>query len=333
MIVLNILILHQAVTADSPPDELDVLEEARIVSVALRSLGHRVSTLPMTGALDDMARALRRRKPDCVFNLVESLLGYGGLGIVATSLLDALRIPYTGNGTPALALSTDKVACKHSFERAKVATPAWVTQTEQVGFRPGRYVFKPVAEDASVGLDHDSLVGVKSLTQCRREISTRGKRLGRVVFAERFIEGREFNVSLLGSANSPKVLPIAELRFEGFRERSIPTIYGYRAKWDTDSFEYRHATRQFDSGSTARALLRLLAQQATKIWSTLGCRGYARVDFRVDAKGVPYALELNANPCLASDGNYYAAAQQAGMDYPTLIWQLVQAAINTQVSA
>jgi D-alanine-D-alanine ligase len=329
MTSLRVVVMHQAVLPDAPLDEQDVLEEVRMVRTALRTLGHRVSIMPLTSELDAVLRTVKRQKPDCVFNLVESLLGFGGLAIAASALLDALAIPYTGNGTCALALSTDKVVCKRELVRAGVQTPAWVTRVEQVGFRPGRFVFKPEAEDASVGLGPDSLMYVKTVTQCRREISTRSARLGRQVFAERFVEGREFNVSLMGTAASPKVLPVAELRFDGFRERAIPTLYGYRAKWDKDSFEYRNTKRRFASSSNDAALRRSLARQARTVWSTLGCRGYARVDFRVDAKGVPYVLELNTNPCVALDGSFYAAAQRAGLDYPTMIGQILQAALDS----
>lgn len=328
MIPLRIVVMHQAVADGSPPDELDVLAEVRVVSMALRSLGHRVSILPMSPALDETRRSLLRRRPDCVFNLVESLLGFGGLGVAATALLDALRIPYTGNGTCALALSTDKLICKSALVRTKVHTAPWVTPTEQVEFRPGRYIFKPVAEDASLGLDAASVRRVASLAHCRRELRKRTKQLGRTVFAERFIDGREFNVALMGTAASPSVLPIAELLFDGFRERSIPAVYGYRAKWDTNSLEYRHIRRQFESAAADRDLRQKLARQAKLVWRTLGCRGYARVDFRVDATGIPYCLELNANPCLASDGNFFAAAQHSGMDYPMLIARILQTALG-----
>jgi len=207
---LRVLIVHQAVSADSPLDELDVLEEVREVRLALKSLGHHVSVLPMTGKLEEVFRSLRRRRPDCVFNLVESLLGFGGLGTVATALFDAAQIPYTGNGTAALALTTDKVATKRALRLAGVKTPGWVTTQDHDSFRAGPHVFKPIAEDASVGLDANCLQQVRSIAQCRREIAHRNQRLERAVFAERFVEGREFNVSLYGAGSSPKTLPVAE---------------------------------------------------------------------------------------------------------------------------
>jgi len=324
---LRVLIVHQAVSADSPLDELDVLEEVREVRLALKSLGHHVSVLPMTGKLEEMLRSLRRRRPDCVFNLVESLLGFGGLGTVATALFDAAQIPYTGNGTAALALTTDKVATKRALRLAGVKTPGWVTTQDHDSFRAGPHVFKPIAEDASVGLDANCLQQVRSIAQCRREIAHRNQRLERAVFAERFVEGREFNVSLYGAGSSPKTLPVAELRFDGYRERNLPTLYGYRAKWDKDSFEYRNTTREFNAVPADRELCRQVSQIAKKTWLALGCRGYARVDFRVDATSEPYVLEVNANPCLAADGSFYSAARHARLDFPQLISDILKTAV------
>jgi len=107
---MRVTILHQAVSVDSPPDELDVLDEVRAVRAALRALGHEISVLPMSGSLGDTRRALHRARPDCVFNLVESVLGRGVLAVAATALLDAESIAYTGAGTAAMALTTDKLA-------------------------------------------------------------------------------------------------------------------------------------------------------------------------------------------------------------------------------
>jgi D-alanine-D-alanine ligase len=324
MKALHVVVLHQALSAESPPDELDVLAEVDSVRAALTTLGHQVTVLPMGGSLDDAGRALRLARPDCVFNLVESLLGCGALASAAPALLDALGLAYTGAGTAAMALTTNKLATKQSLLRHGIATPAWVTTSEQSGFRPGLYVIKPISEDASVGLNEESLVRLKTLAECRRELEKRSQELGRALFAERFIEGREFNISLLGAADAPRVLPLAEIEFHGFRERHIPTLVGYRAKWVEDSFEHRNTNRSFTARPADRTLRRTLSKIARTAWTVTGCNGYARVDLRVDRAGRPFVLELNANPCIAPDAGFIAAASEASLDYSAVVAEILR---------
>jgi D-alanine-D-alanine ligase len=212
---------------------------------------------------------------------------------------------------------------------AGIPTAPWVTSREQRGFTPGTYVIKPIAEDASVGLDEDSVVRVQSVAQCQREILRRRKKLCHEMFAERFIEGREFNISIIGTVESPRVLPIAEIQFSGFKERRKPTLVGYRAKWDTESFEYQNTTRSFTISSEDKALYRNLALTAERAWTLTGCRGYARVDLRVNQRGRPFVLEINANPCIAPDAGFIAAANQAGLDYPAVIAELLRFATSS----
>jgi D-alanine-D-alanine ligase len=262
-----------------------------------------------------------------VFNLVETVLGHGVLACAATALLDSENLVYTGAGTANLALTTDKLATKRALIRVGVPTPPWLTLHEKVAFRSGTYVLKPVTEDASVGLDESALVQVRTVAECRRRLEDHRTRFNRAVFAERFVEGREFNVSILGTAERPKVLPIAEIEFRGFRERGKPTLLGYRAKWDESSFEYRNTVRTFDVVNREPSLSKRLRQNAVAAYRGLGCRGYARVDFRADRRGNTLVLEVNANPCIAPDSGLVAAAKQAGLTFPNLVSEILDCAL------
>ena len=90
---------------------------------------------------------------------------------------------------------------------------------------------------------------------------------------------------------------------------------GYRAKWDEESYEYRHTPRRFDFPESDAPLLERLRQTARACWHLFGLQGWARVDFRVDAEGHPWVLEVNANPCLSPDAGFAAALDRAGIDY------------------
>jgi D-alanine-D-alanine ligase len=324
---MRVTVLHQAVPKDAPPDELDVLSEVAAIRAALRELGHSSRVVAMTADLLGTREALRRSRADCVINLVETVLGHGVLSCSATALLDSENWVYTGANTANLALTTDKLATKRALTVAGVATPPWLTLHDGTPFRQGLYVLKPRTEDASVGLDEDSLVRVKNAAECRRTLDAWQKRHRRVVFAERFVEGREFNVSILGTPERPKVLPIAEIEFRGFRERGKPTLLGYRAKWDETSFEYRNSVRTFESVAREPALKRRLRDVAVTAFRCLDCNGYARVDIRVDQRGTPFVLEVNANPCIAPDSGLVAAAHRAGLTYADLVAEILDYAL------
>jgi D-alanine-D-alanine ligase len=137
------------------------------------------------------------------------------------------------------------------------------------------------------------------------------------------VPGRELNVALLATDRGPRVLPVAEIRFEHF-PADKPAIVGYAAKWHTDSFEYRNTVRRF---AVEPELAAAAERLALACWELFALDGYARVDLRVDAEGTPWVLEVNANPCLSPDAGFAAALEEAGIAYPKAIAWLVEAAL------
>ncbi|MEW6252659.1 MAG: D-alanine--D-alanine ligase, partial [Planctomycetota bacterium] len=198
----------------------------------------------------------------------------------------------------------------------------------------GTYIIKPVWEEASVGLDEDSVVPVRAAGGLQAALVRGAERCGGEVFAEQFIDGREFNLSVLAeaaadgtSAGGPDVLPPAEIDFVDYASGK-PKVVGYRAKWDAASFEFHHTPRRFDFPSEDRPLLDELSRIAARCWRVFGLRGYVRVDFRVDAAGRPFVLEVNANPCLAPDAGFYAATQQAGLPFAAVVSRILADAMR-----
>ena len=129
-------------------------------------------------------------------------------------------------------------------------------------------------------------------------------------------------MSLIAAPTGPRVLPVAEMEFVEFPSTK-PAIVGYAAKWDADSFEYRNTVRSFG----VEAALAVRAERlALACWELFALDGYARVDFRVDGSGLPFVLEVNANPCLSPDAGFAAALAQAGIGYAEAIgWLLADA--------
>ena len=153
-------------------------------------------------------------------------------------------------------------------------------------------------------------------------MAERRERLGGEWFVERFVEGRELNVSVLAGEAGPAVLPLAEITFVGYPPDK-PCIVGYAAKWDSASFECRNTVRRFPDECVEAALAAELRAIAGRCWEVFGLRGHARVDFRIDAAGVPWVLDVNANPCLAPDAGFAAALAAEGVSFETAIARIV----------
>ena len=322
---MRVIVLHGKVAEDAGKDELDVLVQRDAVSMALGDLGYNAAALPFSLDLQGVARELRDLRPAFVFNLVESVEGRGRLIHLAPALLDHLQLPYTGSRTEAIFLTSNKLLGKGILRAAGIPTPPWYTLHDFPGqplAHGGPYIVKSVWEHASIGLDEESLVWATSADELRRVLGERRDRLAGSCFAETYIDGREFNLAILADREGPEVLPPAEMRFEGYPPGK-PRLMDYRAKWDEDSFEYRHTERSFVFPDEDRELLENLARIALECWRAFELQGYARVDFRVDRDGRPWVLEVNANPCLSPDAGFAAAADRAAIVYSQVIARIV----------
>jgi D-alanine-D-alanine ligase len=334
---MRVAILHQAVPDDAPSDELDVLGQARAIRKSLRRLGHEVHVIPVTLNLDRLRQQLSRLRIDAVFNLVESLGGSDRLIAHVPALLDVLDLPYTGVPAEAIALSTNKLLAKRLLRDAGLPTADWIElprgESELVGsgsfLEPvaAQYIVKCIWEHGSLHLDDEAVVSPADRDQLLDLLRARKARFGREVFAERFIAGREFNVALLDGPAGPEVLPIGEIQFDGFAEDK-PRIVGYQAKWSDGSFEFENTPRTFDFLSADDELLAELARWSQAAWQLFGLKGYARVDFRIDAQGQPWILEINANPCLNPDAGFAAMLERAGIPFVQAIERILDAALT-----
>lgn len=319
---MHIALIFADMPADAPKDELDALVQVEAVSDALKRLNHDTTRLPVSLDLSDLVTKLQQLKPDLVFNLVESIAGSGRLIHFAPTLLDFLKIPYTGCSAETQFITTGKLLSKQRLRDARIPTPDWFrsagSESVPVTYEPP-YIIKPVWEDASVGLTDTSVIRSKeALTPALKEqINAYGE-----CFVESFIDGREFNLSILGGKGGPEVLPAAEICFTDYPDGK-PKIVGYEAKWDTSSFEYRNTVRHFDFPSGDRSLLQQLQEYALRCWELFDLRGFARVDFRVDRRGRPWVLEVNANPCISPDAGFIAAAEQGGYSYDQVIERIL----------
>ncbi len=322
--MLRIAVLHGA-TLDRP-DEIDTLRTAEAVCGALERLGHASELVHLGPELAELD-ALPSRRPDLVFNLVEAIGGDGALAGEVPGHLERLGLAYTGCGALATRRCLSKPESKRAMAAAGLPTPAWSMSGAELADLP-RVIVKAVAEHASLGIDAGSVVpGARA----EAELARRAERLGAPHFAEEFIEGREFNLAVLDGRAGPEVLPPAETLFIGYGDR--PQIVDYEAKWAEASYAYNNTPRRFEFGPEDRGLVEELEGLTLRAWNLFRLGGYARVDFRVDAAGRPWILEVNTNPCIAPDAGFFAAAERAGLSYDAMIGRIVDAGLVARTEA
>jgi len=321
----KIVILFSEIFENAGKDDQDTLIQVQSVSRALSGMGFEPIPLPFTLNLTEMSDKLKKISPDMVFNLVESASGQGRLISVAPLLLETLCIPYTGADADAMFLTSNKVLAKQLLHLSGIDTPRWFGTKDlnkENPFVKGTYIIKSVWEHASIGLAQDSIVGIKNWADLKAVMAVFQDRLGGECFAEQYIEGREFNLSVLDGEDCPQVLPPAEIRFEGFSEDQFK-IVDYNAKWKEESSEYHNTVRSFEFSSDDDALLESLKDISIRCWNIFNLCGYARVDFRVDTAGKPFVLEVNANPCISPDAGFAAALEKAGISYSAAIERIL----------
>lgn len=323
---MTVVVLHGEVSAEANKDEQDVLVQVAEVSEALSRLGFHPVSVPFSLDVRKTIETLKSLRPALIFNLVESVGGQGRLIHLAPTILDSLRLPYTGAKTEAMFSTSNKLLAKKLLRGAQIPTPPWFSLQDldnAASVTEKAYIVKSVWEHASIGLDEGSVVTTASASVLREVLEAKRERLGGEGFVEAFIEGREFNLSILAGNQSPQVLPPAEIRFDAYPEDKLK-IVDYRAKWEDDSFEYHHTPRRFDFPPEDEPLLERLKQTAGQCWHLFNLRGYARVDFRVDRNRTPWVLEVNANPCIAHDAGFFAAAKQAGLSFDEVVKRILR---------
>jgi D-alanine-D-alanine ligase len=269
---------------------------------------------------------LETHKPDVVFNVVESVFGAGIYSSLAPAMLDRLGVPYTGATAAHFAATTDKPFGKNVLRVGGVVTPAWAVGPDWDGLDPDAlYIVKAADEDSSVGIDDASVVP-------GREVKARAehckKKFGGSWFAEAYVDGREFNIAVMAGEGGPTVFPLAEMRFNDEWPDGKPKLVSFAAKWEEDTFDYGGSQRRFGCEAEEPELARQLIETTKAVWHLFSLRGYARVDYRVDANGKPWVLEINPNCCISTDAGFAAAAEQAGIPYDELINRVALAALH-----
>jgi D-alanine-D-alanine ligase len=324
---MKVLIVHTDLDEKSGEADIEVKRQAQGVHEALTELGAKPQTAAYTQAVKKIANA--KDRPELIFNLVEAVGGTDRDMYKAAMQFHNSYVPHTGAGYKSLQSLSDKIIMKRMMAEADILTPMWHKYGEHNSFfHKGEYIVKPIYEHGSHMITSACVVRLTDDENADEVMEKMFPKNTEAFFAERYIDGREFNVSVLEVDGRPVVLPLAEMTFEGFEGK--PKIVCEKAKWDENSQEYSGTVRKFDTVETHSRLDNKLKAAAVKCWEIFKLSGYARVDFRVDKLGEPYVLEVNPNPSLAHDAGFFAACTKAGYSFKSVVELIAHAAFRSR---
>ncbi len=295
--------------------------EAQAVAAALRLLDYDATLVPLGNDIVPFVATLRQLKPQLVFNLCEGFWGESGREMHVAALFELLGLPHTGSPALTLGLTQDKALSKDLLVRHELPTPDYLlikageSPPEELALN-WPVIVKPCREDASLGISPESIVSDDIALFSR--VKYIHDRYHQDALVEEFIAGREFNAAVIGD-RFLQALPVSEICFGS----ELPQqIVSYAGKWQEDSSEYT-ATEPVCPARLSTQATRTIHEVALQACRLLGCRDYARVDIRL-RNGVPYILEINANPDISPDAGLARAARAGGFDYPALIGRIVE---------
>ncbi|MBF0198381.1 MAG: ATP-grasp domain-containing protein, partial [Planctomycetes bacterium] len=298
------------------------LEAIRRIVNSLKKGGHQVQSFEGDKDLIDnleefMPRALKGERPGMAFNLSYGIQGQARYTHVP-GILEMLGVPYVGSGPLAHSLALDKVIAKMLFVQNDIPTPKFAVLNAP-GFVTPKLKFplivKPKNEAVSFGIRI-----VEDEEELRNAADVIFDKFNQAVLVERYIQGREINVGILGNGENIETFPPAELHFgeEG------PQIYTLEDKQRQSGREVRViCPAVIDDSITKKA-----QDIAIRAFNILGCYDCARVDMRIDDEGHLYILEINSLPSLGEHGTYVAAAATIGLDFAALVNRLVEVAAS-----
>src|SRR5215210_2902803 len=320
---MNITVLT-GLESDNPGNYDPVVDQ---VASALRENGHQVSICAVYKSVADLVEGLTSRKPDLVFNLLESFGDDTGGDVSIAGLLSLLGMRYTGGGPGELYLRQDKGLAKKVLAFESIPYPHFAVfsqdaDLETFGQLRMPLFVKPLSADASIGIDGDSLV--RDATALMRRVLDIHEKVKDSALVEEYIEGREFYVGVLGNRETLALPPI-EMDFSGLPE-GIPRVLGSKAKWSPESVEYK-GTKSIlaELPDELRARLQKTALDAAR---ALRVRDYGRVDLRLADTGDIYVIEVNANCYLEKESEFAVSAAAQGLEFPALIQRIVDLAME-----
>jgi D-alanine-D-alanine ligase len=314
------------------PDVTSVRDSAKAIARALVEMRHEVELMGVHGVEVYAAlQKIRAAKCDLLFNLCESMDNNSLNEPTFAGLLDLFSIRYTGADLLALASCLHKQRTKDILIAKQIPTPPYrylstlaELDAPELDALDYPWFVKLAHEDASLGITEANVVASAAALRARsRELMLEYKQ---PVIAERYVEGREINVTLLGNGDSLEMLPLHEIDFAAM-PADRPRIVSYAAKWEEDHVDYA-GTKPVPLRGATPEVIAAIERVARAAYLAVELRDYGRVDLRVDAAGVPWVIDVNPNPDISPDAGVTRAAAAAGMSHPQLVAKIAEIALR-----
>jgi len=268
-------------------------------------------------------KKILKAAPDVVFNLFEGFYDDSSKEPIFAEILEEMNVPFTGNTSYALRACLNKNGAKEILKHNGVPVPdGFVIKNgndleKATGEFP--YFLKPVAEDASLGIDKESLVNSKE--EMRVSAEKKLKMFPAGILAEEFLPGKEYNVGMLGSGEY-EIFGVSSIDYAEYAESTPFLTYG--SKWDEASEEYRKTIPVFEKGIEP-VKRRKIAEIAEKAARALKCRGYFRVDLREKSDKI-CVIDVNPNPDISPGAGFATQAGHRGYTYPDIVEKILEMA-------
>lgn len=269
---------------------------------------------------------IKELKPDFIINFVETIEGKSNFESYFAGLYEILGIPYTGNTPIALENCLYKSRTKQILDSFGINTPKFIKLENDGKLSKSKFdlkfpvIVKLLNEDASIGISENSVV--YNFVNLLKRVKYLKDNFNQPTLIEEYIDGREFNVAILGD----EILPISEIVFESLPAH-LPKIVTYEAKWSENSIYYKNTIPRCPA-SIKTGIKKRLEKTAYEAYKALECRDYARIDIRLSKKNVPFVIEVNPNPDVSSDAGFARAAYAAGINYEELLFRIAMLAAN-----
>ncbi|MBI3312008.1 MAG: ATP-grasp domain-containing protein [Candidatus Omnitrophica bacterium] len=292
------------------PDTIQVIQEA------IEAMGHSVVRI---GSVQQLLERLDRLDVDLVFNIAEGAFGRNREAQVPI-LLEMKGIPFTGSDGLTQALTLDKLMTKKVLLSEGIPTPRFFDLHQPGDAIPQDVSFplivKPRFEGSSKGLTENSVV--RSEKELREQARWVIETYRQSAIAEEFIRGNEFTVAVVGN-ETPEVYPVVRIQIDGKDE--LGDLF-YTFSRIASGAQYLCPAR-IDAKLEKR-----LQELALRTYRAVECRDFGRIDFRVDASGNPFVLEINPLPSLSTEDVFGILAGHAGISYGAMIARIVDASIQ-----
>lgn len=302
-----------------------VLESVQAVSQALMKLGYTTDLLPLSPPIERIKTEISGSNTDLLFNLFEGFGGFPETEALVPEIAEELKIPYTGCQASGLRLALDKAKSKALLTFAGIRTPPYQVLTmDTISEFNLKYpcIVKPRGEDASHGLSEMSVVS--NFVDLKRQVSAVSCSYGGDALVEEFVDGREFNSTVLGNTEYT-ALPPSEIIYT--LPDGLPRLLTFSSKWEVDSL-YCQNTQVACPALISPDEKNAISQTVSQVYRLFNCKGYARVDMRLDKTGNLNVIELNPNPDLSPTTGAARQAEAVGMTYTEFIHKIVQLAFE-----